>query len=134
MSNQVIAGKMTDKWGPTNHPDRLSDDLRKEWPGRYIENQMRNERFTLLDEILNEHIRQITKHGYTKEYDDEHADGSIADAAAHYASTKDDTGLWPWDAQCDNKSSKTRREQIVVAMSMLLAELERLDHAKKLAS
>lgn len=93
-----------------------------------IENEItKNDRSKLMDEILNERIHQITKHGYSEAHDDEHIDGSIADAAAHYASTRDDTGLWPWDVEYDKKSTKTRREQLITSISMLVAEVERLD-------
>lgn len=85
------------------------------------------DRTKLMDEILSERMNQITKHGYSETHDDEHTDGSIADAAAHYACTRDDTGLWPWDVEYDKKSTKTRRDQLITSISMLVAEVERLD-------
>lgn len=101
------------------------------WGERDANMHSRNAHFQLLDEVLKERIRQVTQHGYTEEHDDQHADGSIADAAAHYASTKDDTGLWPWDPQYDKKGLKTRREQCVSSMAMLMSEVERIDRLAK---
>lgn len=95
-----------------------------------ITKSMRFAHFEILNEILSERMNQITKHGYTETHDDEHTDGSIADAAAHYASTKDDTGLWPWDVEYDKKSTKTRRDQLITSISMLIAEVERLDRSE----
>jgi hypothetical protein len=134
LSNQFVSEKMTSQWNPANWPDDLSENTKKEWTAIYFELEMRNKRFALLDEVLNERIRQINKHGYTEEHDDEHTDGSIADAAAHYASTKDDSGLWPWDAQYDKKSSKTRREQCMASMAMLMSEVERIDRLEDLST
>lgn len=117
LSNRFVSKKMSNQeWSL----GELSIDQRRH-------TEMRSSRFGLLDEILTERIRQITKHGYSEAHDDEHTDGSIADAAAHYASTKDDTGLWSWDPQYDNKSTKTRRNQLITSISMLVAEVERLD-------
>lgn len=121
LSNRFVSKKMSNQeWGL----ERLSHE-------QYEHMKNRNSRFGLLDEILTERIHQTTKHGYSEAHDDEHTDGSIADAAAHYASTKDDTGLWPWDPQYDKKSTKTRREQCITSMSMLMAEVERLDRESK---
>lgn len=128
LSNQFVSKKLTNQLCSlseqpiSQHADMIF---------RQNEISQRNSRFELLDEVLNERIRQITKHGYLEAHDDEHTDGSIADAAAHYASTKDDTGLWPWDPQYDKKRTKTRREQCITSMSMLMAEVERLDRESK---
>lgn len=130
LSNQFVSEKMTSQWNPANWPDHLSEKTKAEWTTIYFELEMRNNRFALLDEVLNERIRQITKHDYTEAHDDEHTDGSIADAAAHYASTKDDSGLWPWDAKYDKKGTKSRRDQHIASMAMLLAEVERIDRSQ----
>jgi len=131
LSNQFVSEKMTSQWDPANWPDDFSENTKKEWTVIYFELEMRNRRFALLDEILNERILQIIKHGYSESHDDEHSDGSIADAAAHYASTKDDAGLWPWDVQYDKKDSKSRRDQLITSIAMLISEVERVDRASK---
>ncbi|MDD5373260.1 MAG: hypothetical protein PHO62_07550 [Sulfurimonas sp.] len=78
--------------------------------------------------ILQEREKQITKNGYMPEHDDEHTDGSIADAAAHYAShTKSE--LYPWDKQYNSKEKHSRIEQLVIAGALIVAELERLERA-----
>lgn len=117
LSNRFVSKKMSNQEWSLVHLPRDQYE--------YMKN--RSSRFGLLDEILTERMRQITKHGYSETHDDEHTDGSIADAAAHYASTKDDTGLWPWDAEYDKKSTKTRREQCMTSIAMLTAEVERMD-------
>jgi hypothetical protein len=124
LSNQLVSKKMTNQeWCLSS----LSIDQKEQWIIRDKQMKMRNSRFELLDEILTERMRQITKHGYSESHDDEHTDGSIANASAHYASTNDDTGLWPWDTEYNKKSSKTRRDQLIASISMLIAEVERLD-------
>lgn len=126
------------------HVDLQNSRYIKHLAGTYTSNNMTTDIFDnneydatermahipILKDILDERIHQITKHGYSEAHDDEHTDGSIADAAAHYASTKDDTGLWPWDTEYDKKSTKTRRDQLITSISMLVAEVERLDRAE----
>ena len=83
-----------------------------------------------LDEIKKEREKQIFKNGYTHSHDDEHTDGSIADAAAHYASsTKSD--LYPWDQKFNSKEKNTRERQLIIAGSLNLAELERIAREKE---
>jgi len=126
LSNRFTLKKMTHR---LNSPTGESDEQLKELLGYRARVRLRNQRFTLLSEILSERTEQITKHGYSETHDDEHADGSIADAAAHYASTKGDTGLWPWSDEDDKKGTKSRREQLVSSIAMLISEVERIDRA-----
>lgn len=90
-----------------------------------------------------ERQNQMNKHGYTPDHDDLHIDGSIADAAACYAANqenlwKDDYTnlhngipgldlLWPWESEYFKKEEKSRKEQIITACAMLMAEYERLE-------
>lgn len=93
-----------------------------------------------LDIVKNEREKQINKFGYTHEHDDEHTDGSIADAAACYATKKEIvepvwfegySGLmgtfpvWPWDKEYF-KIKKTRKEQIITSCALLMSEYERI--------
>jgi len=103
---------------------------------------------SVVAEIGAERSRQIHKKGYVYEHDDKHADGSIAMAAAHYASTEPvyvlrrRTGhyspdadpyyslkAYPWDLEFDSKREHTRREQLVIAGALIVAEIERIDRA-----
>lgn len=93
--------------------------------------------------VEKERARQIFEKGYTAEHDDEHTDGSIADGAACYAANqenlwKDDYTnlhngtqgldlLWPWEPEYFKKQEKSRKEQIITACAMLMAEYERLE-------
>ena len=88
--------------------------------------------------MLAERQRQIKKEGWTRAHDDEHADGSLAAAAACYAivSVPSRRGevpvaLWPrsW-APSWWKPSNPRRN-LVKAAALILAELERIDRAAK---
>lgn len=100
-----------------------------------------------LDDIAAERQRQIDKEGWTFEHDDEHEDGSLADAAACYAATtrafkaEEIVGagyktftvyseLWPksWSDHWF-KPKRNRRRQLVKAAALLVAEIERLDRA-----
>lgn len=103
-------------------------------------------------DVLNERHRQITAEGFDTVHDDEHTDGSLAIAAACYASphriyVKRDyadsvTFLdpWPWDQRWDrrpyegntvrsngSKGEKHRRKLLVKAGALILAEIERID-------
>lgn len=81
---------------------------------------------SFLNLVRDEREKQINKHGYTPEHDDEHVDGEIADAAACYASTEL-IPYWPWEPEYFKKEEKTRKEQIITAAAMLMAEYERLE-------
>lgn len=99
---------------------------------------------SVIDEIAAERKRQIEVEGWSAQHDDEHTDGQMAAAAACYAMeaainsgwppvgveveipTPED--CWPWDAKW--WKPKTRRQDLVRAAALLIAEIERLDRAK----
>ncbi len=80
-------------------------------------------------DVLAERSRQVEKEGYEPAHDDEHADGSLAMAAACYADKERPQsmcpGRWPWSA--DSWKPKDRRTDLVRAAALLLAEIERMD-------
>lgn len=99
----------------------------------------------VIDEIAKERQRQISKEGWTLEHDDQHTDGSLADAAAYYAATtrvfkaEEYAGvgykpysvysdLWPrsWSERWF-RPKRARRRNLIVAAALLVAEIERLD-------
>lgn len=97
-------------------------------------------------EICRERERQMQGEGYDTLHDDEHTNGEIANAAAHYAATKtpffvqnDSTQrpeyvrAWPWAKEFDKKNKPThpRRKQLIIAAALILAEIERIDRATK---
>ena len=91
---------------------------------------------TVIDEIAAERQRQITAEGYSPAHDDQHYQNEIAKAAAAYALGKDVvtniTGerhirLWPWEQEF--WKPKTRREDLIRAGALIVAEIERLDRA-----
>ena len=87
-------------------------------------------------EIIEERTRQIAK-GYTAEHDDEATDGEIGQAA----------GLVMLELRSDDDARFTagrvatyildkhqdRRRQIIIALALAVAEIERLDRAKEKA-
>lgn len=101
-------------------------------------------------DVLTERERQVREEGWTAEHDDaEHADGGLARAAACYAAhasayqrVKSDVSLdtyrssvvevvrlgWPWAAKW--WKPKDPRHDLVRAAALLIAEIERLDHAE----
>lgn len=88
-----------------------------------------------LELVRAERLKQINKHGYTPEHDDDHVDGEIADAAACYANTIDSNEelipYWPWEPEYFKKEEKSRKEQIITACGLLMAEWERLERLEK---
>lgn len=77
--------------------------------------------------ILNERQRQISK-GYDAAHDDEHVCSELADAAAHLARRGFGPPEWPFDSK--PPEAQDRREQLVIAVALLLAEIERLERAQ----
>lgn len=95
-------------------------------------------------DVLAERRRQIEKEGWTPEHDDQHGDGSMAQAAAVYAEYAASGSLhhtgtliaargnapvrWPWNSEW--WKPKTRRHDLVRAGALIIAEIERLDRAR----
>lgn len=88
-------------------------------------------------DVLAERQRQISVEGWTPEHDDEHSFGELARAGAAYAAQSlcaEDAELdcgpprwWPWDRSWWKPSG--RRQMLVKAGALVLAEIERLDRA-----
>lgn len=93
-----------------------------------------------LELVAKERTRQIVEKGYTAKHDDEHTDGSIADAGACYASTvnaykKDAYGLycplWRWDIEYFKKEDHDRKQQLIIAAAFINAEYDRIVRAEQ---
>jgi len=104
------------------------------------------------DDVIAERQRQVAGEGYDAAHDDEHDLGELALAASYYAihsaaellPIPDESnvsrkwilesyagGVWPWDrAEC---KPKTRREDLVRAAALLIAQIERDDRAAEAA-
>lgn len=88
-------------------------------------------------DVLLERRRQVEVEGFTPDYDDIHADGELALAAACYAAKSTEFRgygenpapplAWPWVPGA--WKPKTPRRDLVRACALLLAEIERLDRA-----
>lgn len=93
----------------------------------------------VLDDVARERDRQIVKKGYTFEHDDKHVQGEIAQAAIAYAQASlreelnlDDDDLqvfWPWEDP-RFEPDDDRRGNLIKAIALLVAEVERLDRAQ----
>ncbi len=86
-----------------------------------------------LEDVIGERIRQVAKEGYTPSHDDEHGDSSLSIAAACYAmppGMRQMTELscpwgWPWEPA--HWKPKGRRQDLVRAAALILAEIDRID-------
>lgn len=84
-------------------------------------------------DVLAEREGQATREGWTPAHDDAHADGELSRAAATYALMDVHWDLrpgrlWPW---CFSWfKPRTRRENLVRAGALILAEIERLDRVE----
>ena len=89
-----------------------------------------------LDEVRHKRERQVVVHGRSRLHDDLHADGEIAIAAIPYIQSAymEELGLtaeellvfWPWPNE-PPKLAQPRRELLLNAAALLVAEIERLD-------
>ncbi len=96
-----------------------------------------------LELVAKERARQINDEGYKREHDDEHTDGSLADAAACYAATKNIfhiitdkqmfpvRSLWPWNWNFFKKEKHPRKKQLIISAALLMAEYDRLDREEQ---
>ena len=85
-------------------------------------------------DVLAERQRQTEVEGWTIEHDDQHSDGSLAQAAACCALNAQgipircgDSTIWPWAAKW--WKPRDRRRDLVCAAALLIAEIERMDRA-----
>ena len=78
-------------------------------------------------EVVGERLEHFTKHGFESEHDDKHDDDQLAKAAAYFLDPHMYTVFndWPWENP-PYKGNKTRLEQLAVAGSLILAEMDRL--------
>lgn len=87
-------------------------------------------------EITKERCDQVAHNGWSREHDDMHDKGELAEAAAAYAiiSTQQEganeiaADLWPleWYGM---EPKEDRRRNLVTAAALIVAEIERLDRA-----
>lgn len=113
---------------------------------------------TIIEEIVAERKRQIEVEGWSSEHDDQHTDGSLADAAACYTAhnmrfrteveTFDSSGgrgdcpvwstrkvkvpaLWPFSWALHWWKPRERRRDLIRAGALIIAEIDRLDRKVK---
>ena len=93
----------------------------------------------IIDEIANERKRQIEELGWDDNHDEQHKSGELALVAALYATPiqlfkKEElaegilfNNPWPWHYCYDKRELKDRRELLILAGALIIAEIERLD-------
>lgn len=95
-----------------------------------------------LELVAKERVRQVIEKGYTPEHDDQHTDGSLADAGACYASTAKEIvmpiydrrscilagvhPLWPFEPEYFKKRDHDRKQQLITAAAFINAEYDRI--------
>lgn len=82
-----------------------------------------------LSSIAEERRRQKEVHGWTPEHDDHHDRGEIANAAADFASTGQRPISTSWAYKSKVIDKEPRRQQLIKAAALIVAEIERLDRA-----
>lgn len=114
------------------------------------ENEERREMSKAIEDIAAERRRQIEAEGWAPEHDDQHEDGSLAQAALAYTAVAladnceravmDEFGdfgsipfkyldMWPKSWAAMWFKPKSRRHDLVRAAALIAAEIERLDRA-----
>lgn len=78
-------------------------------------------------DIVAERQYQISRHGWSRDHDDTHVDGAIANAAADYASTGQQPISTSWAYGSKVVDKEPRRLQLIKAGALIIAEIERLD-------
>lgn len=91
---------------------------------------MKHEVPEIYREIWRRRLHQEAK-GYTAAHDDVHSEGSIADAAACYASPNAPLKLWPWTNAPPHQQRGRRRDRLVDAAALCIAEIERIDRTSR---
>jgi hypothetical protein len=91
--------------------------------------------------IVDERKKQVAKLGFDAYHDDQHVDGELANAAAHYASTYDEIfydlpastqiedgveRVFPFEPRWDQKKDDSRLDQLAKAGALVVAEMGRL--------
>lgn len=89
-----------------------------------------------LELVAKERTRQIVEKGHTREHDDEHTDGSLADAGACYGASVPVyklggeifpvRTLYPWGSTFDSRKKHDRKENLIIGAAFFMAEYERI--------
>lgn len=85
-----------------------------------------------IGEIHDKRLSLLSSGEFSEETEYRTQEGQLGDASAHFASTKDkmyDENNWeinPWGEGTPSKTRLSRKEQLVLAGALVVAELERL--------
>lgn len=91
---------------------------------------------SVLAEIAAERDRQINVKGWTPEHDDVYRFDELSTAAACYAVEGTNATVleasrdaFPWADNYDSRKRHSRRERLIIAAALIVAEIEREDRA-----
>lgn len=84
----------------------------------------------VIEQIRHERLRQISQEGWTVEHDDKWTGGELSRAAASYAGwvQAKKPPQWPWPLGW--WKPKNKRQNLIRAAALIVAEIERLDRQK----
>jgi hypothetical protein len=89
---------------------------------------MSEETIDVISEIAAERQHQCSL-GYDEEHDDTYNNNELSDAAVCYVYAEEKDRLtdcvWPWETEFWNP--KTKRENLIRAAALIVAEIERMD-------
>ncbi len=135
-----------------HHMSAAGDALKIIAPGAPTEHARTTAPLLVLAEVAAERERQVTQEGWTPEHDDAHAQGEMAAAAAAYAlaavsgygahtlAEEDNIAMsldelsrhaWPEGWSGSWFKPTTHRRNLIKALALLTAEVERLDRAEQ---
>lgn len=91
---------------------------------------------TGLELIAEERKKQVEKHGYAPEHDDQHTERQLIDAAFSYITVTEDEefdvttqSFWPWE---NGKPAKSEIDALAKAGALIAAEIDRLQRLPKI--
>lgn len=92
-------------------------------------------KMSVIEEIAAERQRQREQEGWTEKHDDQHTDGSLAQAAACYVAhaARRLPLPWPtsWHSNWDKRAKHSSRRCLIIAAALIVAEIERRDRREQ---
>lgn len=79
-------------------------------------------------DVIDERVRQLEAEDWDHAHDDEYINRELSSAALCYIQ-ECTTNWWPWGD--DDWKPKSRRENLVRAAALLIAEIERIDRLEQ---
>jgi hypothetical protein len=81
---------------------------------------------TGIELIATERERQVSVEGYGDEHDNDHEDGTLAEAGAHLAALRGYDHAPAWSKHLKVKHSRNRVRELTIAGALVAAEIDRI--------